>query len=79
MSQENRFRLRDSAPSGGNRAARRRLAESFVRLQNIDLARMENDDPQYAKPLEHRIVWRELIELELQDIDERIAKIAGLQ
>ena len=35
------------------------------------------DDPQYAKPIEDRIVWRELLELELQEIDERIAKIAG--
>ncbi len=76
MSQENRLRFHESSAARGIGAARRRLAESFVRLQDIDLARMEGGDPQYAQPLENRIVWRELIELELQEIDEQIAKIA---
>jgi hypothetical protein len=55
--------------------ARRRLAEAFVRLQEIDLARAEWNDPQYGQALEDRVVWRELLDLELQDIDERIEEM----
>lgn len=57
--------------------ARQRLAEAFARLLRIDLERLETDDPLYARPEEDRIVWRELLDLELQDIDERLGKIAG--
>jgi hypothetical protein len=52
---------------------RQRLAQAFMRLRKIDLLREECGDGRLAKPVEERIVWRELLDLELQDIDERIA------
>lgn len=77
MSWQKPFRPRAPKAAEETSPVRRRLAESFVRLQNIELVRVEEDDPNYAKTIEDRIVWRELIELELQEIDERIAKISG--
>lgn len=76
MSRNNRIcTLNLSAKPAPVCPARRRLTESFIRLQDIEFARMEWDDPLYAKALEDRIVWRELLDLELQDIDERIEEI----
>lgn len=77
MSWQKPFRPGAPKPAEPISPLRRRLADSFIRLQNIDLLRAQRDDPNYARTLEDRLVWRELIELELQEIDERIAKIAG--
>ena len=54
---------------------RQRLAESFDRLQDIDAARSRRGDPLLAKFAEVRIVWRELLDLELQDVDEQSGRI----
>jgi hypothetical protein len=48
--------------------ARRRLARGFARLQNLDLVRNHRGDPDFGKWAENRIIWRELLELELQRI-----------
>jgi hypothetical protein len=32
-------------------------------------------DPAYAKATEDEIIWNELVELELQDIDEQLTRI----
>ena len=55
--------------------SRRRLAESFCCLQDIDFMRDDSGDHLFAKSAEERIVWRELLELELQEIDEQIERI----
>ncbi len=54
---------------------RQRLAQSFSRLQNIQLVRNHRQDPVFEKSSEERIIWRELLDLELQDVDEQIERI----
>lgn len=48
--------------------ARKRLARGFARLQNIDLVRNHLGNADFGKWAENRIIWRELLELELQRI-----------
>jgi hypothetical protein len=54
-----------------------RLAESFSHLQTIQLVRNHRQDPDFAKCIEERIIWRELLDLELHEVDEQIARIAA--
>ena len=54
---------------------RQRLAQAFCRLQNIELVRNYRQDPLFEKCAEERIIWRELLELELQHVDEQIERI----
>jgi len=56
---------------------RERLAQAFSRLQNIQLVRNHRQDPWFGKSAEERILWRELLDLELQDVDEQIDRILG--
>lgn len=49
---------------------RRRLARSFARLESLQLKRNQLDDPIFGKSSEDQIVWRELLELELQAKEE---------
>ena len=53
---------------------RQRLTQAFSRLQNIQLVRNHRRDPLFEKWAEERIIWRELLELELQDVDEQIER-----
>lgn len=52
-----------------------RLVRAFSRLQEIQLVRNCRQDPRFGRPAEDRIVWRELLELELQDVDEQVEQI----
>jgi hypothetical protein len=56
---------------------RDRLARAFSHLQDIQLIRNERQDPLLEKAVEERIVWRELLELELQDVDEQVERISA--
>lgn len=58
---------------------RRRLEHAFSRLKYIQLVRNHRQDPLFEKALEDRIIWRELLELQLQDIDEGLAQIDQLR
>jgi hypothetical protein len=58
-----------------NCPTRQRLAEGFGRLQNIQLVRNHRQDPLSGKYAEDRIIWRELLDLKLQDVDEQIQRI----
>jgi hypothetical protein len=49
-----------------------RLVRGFARLQEIQLVRNHRQDSRFGKPAEDRIVWRELLELELQNVDEQV-------
>jgi hypothetical protein len=49
-----------------------RLARGFARLQGIQLVRNHRQDSRFGQPTEDRIVWRELLELELQNVDEQV-------
>jgi hypothetical protein len=62
-----------------NCPTRHRLAQAFSRLQSIQLARNHLQNPLFEKHNEDRIIWRELLDLELQDIDERMEDYQRLQ
>lgn len=53
----------------------RRLAEEKARLEKLDAEREYRGDAGFGKTTEERIVWGELLELELQDIDEQVSRI----
>jgi len=52
-----------------------RLAEAKACLDYLDLERSRLGDPNFGKAIEDKAIWRELLELELQDADERIQRI----
>ena len=60
-----------------NSATDERLNRGFSRLQDIQLVRNHRQDPLFGKSIEERIVWRELLELELQEVDEQIERISA--
>jgi hypothetical protein len=55
----------------------RRLTGGVSRLKNIDPVRNHRQDPLFDHAAENRIVWRELLELELQDMDEQMERIVA--
>lgn len=58
---------------------RSQLGQRLVRekdlLENLDRERARRRNSAYGKAAEERIVWSELLDLELQDIDERLERI----
>jgi hypothetical protein len=52
-----------------------RLAQAFSCIQDIQAERDHRGNPRFGKYLEHRLVWRELIELELYELDEHIERM----
>lgn len=59
---------------------RKRLEASHACLEMLSSGELRDQDPEIKRMLEERIIWRELLELELHDIDgeiERIVAIAG--
>ncbi len=52
-----------------------RLSEANESLDYLDLEREHRDDPAFGKLIEQQIIWRELLELELQDAEERITSM----
>lgn len=54
---------------------RDRLAEGCKTLDALDRERRAEQDPAIGKALEQRIVQRELLELELQDLDDQMDRI----
>jgi hypothetical protein len=57
--------------------ARKRLAKGFARLEKIERERAQGRDWIFSRFAEHRIIWRELLQLELQDTDEQIERICS--
>ena len=55
----------------------RRLARGFACLEYLQRERENAQDRYLAKILEGRIIWRELLDLELQDIDEQIERVCA--
>jgi len=56
---------------------RARLADEQRRLARLDAERERRGDSGFGKAAEDRIVWGELLELELQDLDEQLSRIRG--
>jgi hypothetical protein len=57
--------------------ARHRLAEAVARLERLDVERERQGDSRFGKTAENGIIWGELIELELQEIDEQVGRICN--
>ena len=57
--------------------ARQRLAEAVARLECLDAERERRGDSRFGRTAENRIIWGELIELELQEIDEQVSRICN--
>jgi hypothetical protein len=57
--------------------ARERLAEAVARLERIGAERERRGDSRFGRTAENRIIWGELIELELQEIDEQVNRICS--
>jgi len=52
-----------------------RLAEGKACLERLDAERACRGDSGFGRTTEDRIVWGELLDLELQDIDEQVSRI----
>jgi hypothetical protein len=57
---------------------RKRLTEGFAHLERLDQERAHGRNPIMGRFMEQRIVWRELLELELQATDEQIERYPRL-
>jgi hypothetical protein len=55
---------------------RKRLAKGKAALEHLEAERERRGDPRFGQTTEDRIVWNELIELELQEIDEQVSRIS---
>jgi ABC-type phosphonate transport system ATPase subunit len=54
---------------------RRRLIEGAACLERLDAERERRGDSHFGKTTEDRVVWGQLIELELQEIDEQLSRL----
>ena len=61
--------------AGTANIVRERLAAAKDSLDYLDAEREKRADLMFGKRTEDQIVWRELLELELQDAEERIARM----
>ncbi|MBZ5575195.1 MAG: hypothetical protein LAP40_01385 [Acidobacteriia bacterium] len=61
--------------SAGVTTIRERLAEAKASLDYLDLERSRRADPEFGKRIEAHIVWRELLDLEFDDAEERITRL----
>jgi len=52
-----------------------RLAEEKACLEHLDAEREYRGDVDFGKTTEERIVWKELLDLELQEIDELVTRV----
>ena len=55
----------------------KRLTEAFACLARLACEREQGDEPVFGRFIEQQIIWRELLELELQDTDEQIERIVA--
>jgi hypothetical protein len=71
-----RFLDRNSNTSScaGSSVTGRRLAAGATLLESLDCDRIRLKSPEFGKTVEESI-WRELVDLELQEIDEHIGSI----
>lgn len=56
-------------------AAWTRLVEEKACLEHLECERAHLHNPGFGKTSEERIIWGELLDLELQDIDEQVSRI----
>jgi hypothetical protein len=56
--------------------ANHRLADAVGELERLESERVRSRDRRYGKRAEDRIIWNELLDLELQDIDEQLQRLS---
>ena len=61
--------------SSGTVSTQERLAEAKACLDYLDAERVRRADPDFGRLLEEKTVWRELLELELEDAEDRITRM----
>jgi hypothetical protein len=59
----------------GASTIRHRLEEGKTCLEYLDAERECRSDPSFGRVIEEQVVWGELLELELQDVDEQLSRI----
>jgi hypothetical protein len=64
-------------PSAAASTIRQRLAEGKARLDRLDAQRGRQARSDFGMTAGQRIIWGELLELELQDIDEQVSHICS--
>ena len=55
-----------------------RLAKAVACLECLDEERAACGHPNLGKSMEERIIWRELLDLELQEFDEQIERLSAV-
>lgn len=55
-----------------------RLASGYLLLQELELERASAGESQIGKAIERRVIQRELLDLELQELDEQIDRICAM-
>jgi len=68
-------RCANGSCAAASEAVRERLAAEVAALEQLDCERERCHDRRLGKLTEDRIVWGELLDLELQDIDEQVSRI----
>ncbi len=66
---------RDQIEPGPANQLRHRLSDEMHCLEQLDSERQLRGDPGFGKATEDRIVWGELLELELEQIDEEMNRM----
>ena len=54
-----------------------RLGDAFAELKDLDFERSFRGDPMFGKAMEERIIWRELFDLEMQELHEHMSRRSG--
>lgn len=62
------------APECKMDAIRQRLAAEKACLEDLDTERKRRHDSGFGMTTEDRVIWRELLDLELQEIDEQVSR-----
>jgi len=52
-----------------------RLTEAKASLDYLDAERLRRADPDFGRRLEDKVIWRELLELKLEDAEDRISRM----
>jgi len=72
-----RENARDGQPPRARGGIGHRLADEKDQLERLDAERARRRSAMFGKAAEDRIIWGELLDLELQDIDEQLRRIRG--
>lgn len=59
----------------GKLTVRERLAEEYLTLLSLERDRKVEQNPHLGQVIEQGIIQRELLELELQDLDDQLERI----